>query len=1208
VIRREMNFRNRFALLALSSLLLLFLVPLSPAQAVVSPSPGWQLLGSTGPTNLPPLNSEVQKVAVDATGGTFTLTFETKETSALAFNASASEVASALNALDSVGGAGGSVEVSGGPGNVGAGNPYYVRFGGGSLAGTNVLQMTANSSLLTGSGASATVSPKVQGGTEGAGTIVVAATNVGGAPSSQKLTARVGPLTGTGISFTGSPSGNGWGNCTETSGKMVCSSTAPVAAGQDAELLLVPVKIGAGASAAPVIPMEIEEESGSAASYELHVTVSHKQAGPGVQSIWAGAFDPAGQAATAAGGHPTTAATGFRVNTMLSPTGEVVPSGDLRDFKVDLPTGFIGNPTITVHCPQNEPAPRGQTEPKPSERGTLCSADAKVGTAGVNISLAFGLGDNSQDVSVYNDDPPSGYPAQFGFIVNEAIIRLVGSLRSESDFGVTVNAPNLPQFINAYGSYTTLKGVPTMSGGRAFISNPSDCAEQARITPVVNIEENSWQMPNLFNAHGIEQPVIQDCAALGEKFKPQFSFQPSTDRAAFVTSGTADLKVDQTDLLDPSKLAPPHLKKSVVELPEGFTLNPSAADGLEACTTAQMGLLTTNGELPNPIRFNEDSVSCPDGSKIGTAEITTPLLGKNVGGNITLEPLHGTVYLAAQEDNPFHSLLAMYIVVDDAKTGTVVKLPGEVTPDPQTGQLTAMFDYNPQVPFSDLKLQFRGGGPRSTLATPDLCAAYSTQSAFTPWSAPESGPPATGSNPFTISKSATGSSVCPQTKAERPFDLGFEAGSTDPVAGGHSPFTLRVTRPDGNQELSKVNVTTPPGFAATLKGVAICPEDAVKAAQAAGRTGAQELANPSCPASSQVGTTAIGAGVGSQPFYVKTGKVYLTGPYKGAPVSLAFIVPAVAGPFDLGVQVVRTALRVNPVTTQVTAESDEIPQILKGIPLLIRDVRVDLDRPNFTLNPTNCEEMGISGQVTGGSGGVANLKTRFQVNGCKNLKFNPGLKIQLHGGTKRADYQSLEATVSYPEGPGYANIARASVALPHSEFLAQENIKSVCTRVQFAAHQCPPDSIYGTAEATSPLLDGKLTGSVYLRSSSHKLPDLVVALRGPDAQPIEVELAGRTDSIHGGIRNTFEVVPDAPVSSFQLKLFGGKKKSLIYNSRDICKGPKQKATVKFTAQNGLTKNFRPVIRNDCKKKGKASKSGKRRIVGHGFATDAARYW
>jgi hypothetical protein len=316
-------------------------------------------------------------------------------------------------------------------------------------------------------------------------------------------------------------------------------------------------------------------------------------------------------------------------------------------------------------------------------------------------------------------------------------------------------------------------------------------------------------------------------------------------------------------------------------------------------------------------------------------------------------------------------------------------------------------------------------------------------------------------------------------------------------------------------------------------------------------------------------------------FYVKTGKAYLAGPYKGAPFSLAIVTPALAGPFDLGNVVVRNALYVNPETVQITAKSDPIPTILQGIPLDVRDIRVNVDRPGFTLNPTNCEPMAITAQVTGASGAVANLSNRFQVGECAALGFKPKLKIQLHGGTRRAAYQRLTATVTAK--PGEANIARAAVTLPHSEFLAQEHIRTVCTRVQFAADNCPKGSIYGKARAVTPLLDEPLEGPVYLRSSDNPLPDLVVALKGPESQPIEVELAGRTDSVHGGIRNTFDVVPDAPVSKFTLQLFGGKK-SLIVNSRDLCQGPKQRATVRFSGHNGMVRDFRPVVKNDCGKK------------------------
>jgi hypothetical protein len=988
----------------------------------------------------------------------------------------------------------------------------------------------------------------------GEGTLLAYPTNVGGAATTTATTSvTVGPLP-EGIRTAASAKGKGW-TCPPTgAGQEIVTCTRNDSAPALSAVQPVEVPLQVGPTAAPASIAPVTMQGGGAAlssSFEAEITVSAARAKPGVQAFWAGAFDADGVPSTQAGGHPHSAATMFLVNTNLNGSNNVVPAGEPRDVIVDLPPGFVGNPMVTERCPRNV-------------SGT-CLLDAHVGEA-KPMTTQFPAEITGTLSRVYNDVPPIGYAAEFNFGFVEAHAAALASVRSDEDFGVTVTAPNLTPSYKVFGSYFLLEGNPADAHGKAFLTNPTDCANEAVIPPITTIMANSWEQPTLFGSRMVDIPPVLQCGGL--QFKPTFSFQPSSTAPASPTGATAHLHVDQAGLTDPAKLAPPHLKDSIVTLPEGLNLNPSAADGLQACTTAQIGFKGNGYPMPNPTRFTKASPTCPDASKVGTAQIDSPLLE---------DPLAGTVYLAAQGDNPFNSLLALYILIDDEETGIVAKLPGKVTPDPKTGQLTASFENNPQVPFEDLTLNFRGG-PRSTLATPDICAAYTTSGSWTPWSAPESG----AASPTTDSFSVAGGATCPTTKAERPFNLGLSAGTTNPIAGSHSPFTLQITRPDGNQELDKISVTVPPGLLASLKGVGICSEAQI--AQALSRNqggdGAKEIASPSCSSSSQIGTTTIGAGVGSSPIYVKTGKVYLSGPYKSAPISLTFVVPAVAGPFDLGVQVVRTALNIDPKTAQATAVSDSIPQILDGIPLQIRDVRVNLDRQGFMLNPTNCEAMSIAGTVTGGSGAIANLTDRFQVDGCRNLGFKPKLKIQLHGKTKRASYQRLEAVVTAREGD--ANIAKASVALPHSEFLAQEHIRTVCTRVQFAADACPKGSIYGHAEAVSPLLDGTISGPVYLRSSNNPLPDLVAALRGPDAQPIKVELAGRTDSVNGGIRNTFDIVPDAPVSKFTLRMFGGDK-SLIVNSRDLCKGKAQKATAKFTAQNGKTHDFRPVVGNDCGK-------------------------
>lgn len=654
-------------------------------------------------------------------------------------------------------------------------------------------------------------------------------------------------------------------------------------------------------------------------------------------------------------------------------------------------------------------------------------------------------------------------------------------------------------------------------------------------------------------------------------FDPPPDGAPQVDVEQYVADATAFWD-------SPAGRATAHLRDTTVTLPEGMTLNPAAADGQSACSMAQMGLTDLNAPAPPKIRFDNDPVACPDSSKVADVVVETPVLSET-------DWPRGSVYLAEQGKNPFGSDFAIYIVVESPERGIIVKLAGRVTPDPGTGRLTTTVAENPELPFDTFRLRFKAG-PRAALATPVTCGTHSSTTVLTPFSDPSD--PVSIEDPFQLTGSPAG--ACAPTAAARPFSLGFDAGSSELVAGSHSPFTVRLTRGDGNQELDRIEVTTPEGLVAKLAGVPYCPEAGI--ARATSRTatgdGVAEQADPSCPAATQVGTTTIGAGAGT-PFFVG-GKVYLAGPYKGAPVSLAFIVPAVAGPFDLGVQVVRTALNVNPKTAQVTAVSDTIPKILRGVPLRIRDIRVNLNRPGFVLNPTDCSAQQVTGTVFGASGAVTSVSNRFQIAECNRLGFKPNLKLTLFGGTKRGKYQRLKAVVTARSGD--ANIARASVTLPPSEFLAQEHIRTICTRVQFAADACPPGSVYGKATAISPLLDAPLSGPVYLRSSDNLLPDLVAALKGPDHQPIEVELSGRTDSKNKGIRNTFDIVPDAPVSKFTLELMGGKK-SLIVNSTNICKGI-HRADVQMDAQNGRSRDFKPKVTNPaCGKARKGKKAGKK---------------
>ena len=599
-------------------------------------------------------------------------------------------------------------------------------------------------------------------------------------------------------------------------------------------------------------------------------------------------------------------------------------------------------------------------------------------------------------------------------------------------------------------------------------------------------------------------------------------------------------------------------------LPKGLVINPSSANGLAACSPAQVGLTSAVGKAP--VTFTPAPAQCPDAARIGSVEVNVPAVD---------HPLPGSVYVASPHDNPFGTLLAIYIAVNDEQSGVVLKLPGKVAADLDNGQLTTTFAETPQQPFEDFKLTFFGG-PLAALRTPAVCGSYRTTSSMTPWSAPASGPPATPFDAYAISRSPNGG-PCPTSAGAQPNSPSFRAGTLAPIAGAYSPLLVNLNREDGSQELSSLSLDLPPGLIGKPAGVPYCSDAALATARA--KTGRQEQANPSCPAASELGTVTVGAGAGPSPYYT-TGRAYLTGPYRGAPLSMAIITPAAAGPYDLGTVVVRTALRIDPETAKVTAVSDTIPHILEGVPLDVRSIAVKVDRPDFTLNPTNCDPLSFDGTWTSLLGQNAALHNRFQVGECRRLQFKPKLHLRLKGGTKRAKYPRLRAVLTMPRGG--ANIAGTSVALPHSEFLAQEHIRTICTRVQFAAKQCPAGSVYGHVRAISPLVDYPLEGPVYLRSSSHPLPDMVLALRGPAHQPVEIDAVGRVDSVRGGIRVSFETVPDAPVSKLILNMRGGKK-GLLVNSRNICKHP-GRARAKFSAQNGKNAELRPFLRSRCSKK------------------------
>jgi hypothetical protein len=890
-----------------------------------------------------------------------------------------------------------------------------------------------------------------------------------------------------------------------------------------------------------------------------------------------------GDPATQAGSHPRIATTEFFFSHVMDKAGYTWPAEDLKDTVVEVPPGLVGNPQALATCTEAELL------------GVGCAPESQVATIRLwtdGFQVVPGDPPQPMTLPVYNMVAPHGQPAVFGFQFVHVAVHIFPSIRTGEDYGLTVTTKNAAEGLPFEGIHFTFWGVPAdpshdserrgtgcdPSNGcesedsdepKPFLSLPTSC-----VGPVETfIELISWlghSSSSSFLSHAPGEPSnligAEGCNAV--PFVPSIEARPTTNVADSPSGLDVNLHVPQSDE-DPNGIATAHLRDTTITLPEGLVINPSGANGLDGCSLSEFGYTSTDPD--GTVHTTAAPATCPNASKLGTVEVDSPLVD---------HLLEGTVHIADPYQNPFDSLLALYITVDDRQTGTVVKLAGEVKADPQTGRLSSTFQRSPQLPFEDFELHFFGGAGGS-LRTPAACGTHTATSELVPWTAPE-GLPATPSDSWQIVQGPGG--ACATSAAALPHSPSFDAGTVSPIAGAHSPFVVNLRRADGTQNFHSLSLTPPPGLVAKLAGTAICPDSALDAA--AQRKGNEEKANPSCPAAAAVGTAVAFAGAGPAP-YPASGTAYLTGPYKGAPLSISIVTPAVAGPFDLGTVVVRSAVYVDSKTAQITAVSDPIPSILQGIPLDVRTVQIALDKPNFSLNPTSCDPMAVSGSLLSTLGQIAPLESRFQLGECGRLGFKPSLTLSLKGGTTRGKHPALTAILT--PRPGDANIASLSVALPSSEFLDQANIGTVCTRVQFAADACPAGSVYGTATVTSPIIDYPLSANVYLRSSDNKLPDLVPAFKGPPHQPIELEAAGRTDTLKGGLRNSFALVPDVPFSRLVLQLQGGPDKGLLINSRNICQKA-YRALVNATAHNGKQVTLRPKLRANCKDKTRKRKA------------------
>jgi hypothetical protein len=921
------------------------------------------------------------------------------------------------------------------------------------------------------------------------------------------------------------------------------------------------VKLEPGAQSGETNVAEVSEAGTVVASSETRdvVTASDESPGFGTSALVSQITGVDGRPDSQAGAHPYEFVTRFDMNTRMGPTqepagAEIAPASvDLRDVVVDLPVGFLGSAQATPKCPLSELQGVAQ-----------CPADSIVGHLDTEPEAAV-----AANSAVYNLVPEDGVAAELGFLDLEDGTHVIdaGLVPTPEGYILRAVAHELPQ-LQVWNALTTLYGDPAAKNGgaslpQAMFTNPSQCSGKPLVSTVY---VDSWAHPGAFYADGTpdvegggwaskqaESPAVSGCNALS--FNPtEFTFgpEPSHSQADEPSGYESVVKVPQSET--PDTLATSPLKTTVVTLPAGTSISPSAANGLQGCTAAQFGFEGENAAGVD--EFTPDAQSCPGASKVGTVEVQTPLLEERLteGSVYVAQPTCGGAGQPACTEALAEEgkLFAIYLEVANSARGLHLKLVGKVEVGGNgsyshehglaPGQIRTSFIETPQAPFNELRLKFNGG-PRAPLANPQSCGTFTTNASFEPWSHGEAGggegtPNATMTPSFNISGGCGGV-----------FGPSFTAGTTNPQAGAYTPFTTTFARQDGEQDLSGVEVKMPEGLLGRIAGFTQCAEAEANAG--------------TCPASSKIGTATAAAGSGSEPFW-QSGNVYLTGPYNGGPFGLSVVVPAVAGPYNLGNIVVRASIRINPSTAAATIVSNPLPQSVDGVPLRVQTVNVTVGQENnFTFNATSCPQSSIGAMLGSAQGAIANVSSTYATANCQALKFAPQFSASTSGVTSKADGASLTVKIGYPQPQtAYANIAKVDISLPLALPSRLTTLQKACTEAQFNTNPagCPAESDVGTATVHTPLLNSPLVGPAYFVShGGAAFPNLEMVLQGENG--VKIDLVGNTDIKNGITYSKFESAPDAPISSFEFNAPEGPFSILTANG-NLCAPTKTVTTTK----------------------------------------------
>jgi hypothetical protein len=970
--------------------------------------------------------------------------------------------------------------------------------------------------------------------------------------------------------------GSGEVTCESPSTAMVlCEDISPIPAG-DMLRLVIDVEVSSSqeeeaANFATVSGGGGAEVSTIVASGADHDTLNGPQPTFEIHDLSDEVNDPSGALDMQAGDHPSAVTTSFHFTSVVLPDASnthFVPVQFAKNIVLDFPVGLVGNSRAASLCPESALAA--------GNGKTLCSSTSEIGIITFDGEGNFHTSgeEGSGTSAIYNLVPEAGYPAEFGFdYLGRGFVMYANVVSTPSGYVLRVTLPGIPKLVQPIGVTLTFFGDPELHDGNAnasaaFFTNPVNCSAGPLTT---KIEVDSWEEPeHWLSKSATVYPQVTGCDML--QFQPSIGVTPNTTQADEPAGYTLDVGVPQGTNVYPD-LATPELKDATVTLPEGVSVSPAAADGLVGCAeTGPEGIDLGNETGPGKAEeIGLDGLPhlaaghCPPASRLGIVEIATPLLRDELKGHVYLtQPKCGGEGQrpCVEADATSGDLFGLYL--EASGSGVVVKLPGKVEADPRTGRLTTKFEENPQLPFSDLKVRFSEGA-RALLANPPTCGVARTTSELTPWSAPgvtsagtqvQGTPDATPFSSFTVSG----------CEAVQPFKPSFSAGTIMPSAGVFSPFTLTVSRSDRQQNLAGITVQTPPGLLGKLSSVPLCGE--------------LEASQGTCGGESEIGSTSLAAGSGPRPYWL-SGRVYLTGAYNGGPFGLSIVVPAKAGPFNLGSVTVRAAIYIDPLTAALTIVSDPLPQIRDGVPFRLQTLSIDVNRAGFIFNPTSCEARSVAATVSAFQGASASVSSPFAAMGCARLPFSPKSSASTLGA---ASFRGRGASLDIKVGQvaGEANIRKVDVQLPKALPARLTTLQGACTKSQFDANPagCPAASDVGTVTVRTPVLSVPMRGPAYLVSrGGAAFPELVLLLQG---QGVRIDLHGETDIKQGITYSKFEAVPDAPIGFFELSLPEGSYSVFASPVGSLC-GKSLAMPTTIQAQNGaqITRSTTIVV-TGCK--------------------------